>query len=129
MSGDGTPDRDDHTTTTADAAAYRRLSVDGWGESPDPDRVRRTLDEALGTTPYEFDLRETKPGEPVRPPTDPYPGAQELLFVLAGELTVETAEGELRFGPNEGVLVPPDATDRPVATGGDPCRFLALGAP
>ncbi|MFC7069342.1 cupin domain-containing protein [Halobaculum lipolyticum] len=110
-------------------AAYRRLDVDGWGDGPDPDRVKRVLDAALGTAPYEFDLREVAPGERLPEPGDRPTGARELVFVLAGALSVEVDEETRRVGPNEAVLVPPDASPRPVAAGDDPCRFLALGAP
>ena len=138
MPGDGGPASDGGTELEAESetetgpeaeAPYRRLSVGGRGGGPDPERVRRLLDEAAGDAPVAFDVLEAAPGESVPSASHDGTGVEELLFVLAGELLIETGGEAVHVGANEAVVVPPDPPERPVAVGDDSCRYLAFGAP
>ncbi|WP_284014437.1 cupin domain-containing protein [Halobaculum litoreum] len=115
----------------ADGAAhdYRLVAVDDVANTPNPTRVKRELDEALGVSLFGCNYYEADPGEPVPWGYHRHPDHEELFYVIAGELAVETPDGEFRVGPDEAFFVPRDAPNRAVAVGDEPCRFLAVGAP
>ena len=108
---------------------YRTVDVDEVANTPNPTRVKRELDEALGVSTFGCNYYEANPGERVPWGRHRHPDHEELFFVLAGELAVETPDGEFRVGADEAFFVPEDAPNRAVAAGDDPCRFLAIGAP
>lgn len=108
---------------------YRRLHVDDVPNTPNPTRVKKELDEALGVSRFGCNLYEADPGQRVPWGRHRHPDHEELFFVLSGELLVETPEGEFRVGPDEAFFVPEDHPNRARATGDEPCRFLAVGAP
>ncbi|WP_435063268.1 cupin domain-containing protein [Halobaculum sp. EA56] len=108
---------------------YSTVAVDEVPNTPNPTRVKRELDEALGVSRFGCNYYEADPGERVPWGYHRHPDHEELFFVLSGELAVETPDGEFRVGPDEAFFVPEDAPNRAVAVGDEPCRFLAVGAP
>lgn len=124
MSGDGPG------AETDDAGhGYRRIAVDDAANTPNPTRAKRELDEALGVSLFGCNYYEADPGERVPWGYHRHPNHEELFFVIAGELAVDTADGEFRVGADEAFFVPAGAPNRAVAVGDEPCRFLAVGAP
>ncbi|PSQ06181.1 cupin [Halobacteriales archaeon QS_6_71_20] len=108
---------------------YRTVDIDEVANTPNPTRVKRELDEALGVSAFGCNYYEADSGERVPWGRHRHPDHEELFLVLSGELAVETPDGEFRVGADEAFFVPEDAPNRAVAVGDDPCRFLAIGAP
>lgn len=117
------PDQGDGIEGSGETRSYRHVTVDGWDGGPNPEAIRRLVDDEA--TP--FDVRSVDPGDAVAPATHRGLEVEDLLLVLSGELHIETGAQTLRIKPNEVVLVPPEPPARPVAAGDEPCRFLALG--
>jgi mannose-6-phosphate isomerase-like protein (cupin superfamily) len=108
---------------------YRKVAVDDVANTPNPTREKKELDEALGVSMFGVNVYTADPGEQVPWGRHRHPDHEEVFFVLTGELCVETPAGEFSVGPDEAFFVPADHWNRAVATGAEPCRFLAIGAP
>ncbi|QZP37534.1 cupin domain-containing protein [Halobaculum magnesiiphilum] len=117
----GEPESDDH--------GYRHVAVDDVPNTPNPTRAKRELDEAVGASLFGCNYYEADPGERVPWGYHRHPDHEELFYVIAGELEVETPARTYRVGADEAFFVPADAPNRAVAAGDEPCRFLAVGAP
>lgn len=108
---------------------YRKLAVEDVENTPNPTRVKRELDEAVGATAFGLNYYVADPGEQVPWGRHRHPDHEEAFYVLSGELQVETPEGEFSVGADELFFVPENCWNRAVAVGDEPCRLLALGAP
>jgi len=108
---------------------YRRVAVDGLPNRPNPSRVKREVDEAVGATAFGFNVYEADPGEQLPWGYHSHPDHEELFYVVAGVLVVETPEEEYRVGAGEAFFVPPDHPNRARAVGDEPARVVAVGAP
>ena len=108
---------------------YRTVAVDDVENTPNPTRVKRELDEAVGASAFGCNYYEADPGEQVPWGYHAHPDHEELFYVLAGELEVETPDGTYRVGTDEAFFVPAGAPNRAVAAGDAPARLLAVGAP
>ncbi|MFB6118977.1 cupin domain-containing protein [Halosegnis sp.] len=107
---------------------YEHVVVENLPDAPNPTRHKKEVDEAVGATEFGFNLIVADPGEQVPWGYHYHPNHEELLYVLEGYLTVETAEGEHRVDAGEAFFVPAGAPQRAVA-GEDGCRLVAAGAP
>lgn len=108
---------------------YRKVAVDDVPNTPNPTREKRELDEALGVSTFGLNVYVADPGEQVPWGRHRHPDHEEVFYVLAGELRVETPAEEFSVGADEAFFVPADHWNRAVAVGDEPCRFLAIGAP
>jgi len=108
---------------------YRHVAVADVPNTPNPTRAKRELDEAVGASLFGCNYYEAEPGERVPWGYHRHPDHEELFYVIAGELAVETPDGTHRVAADEAFFVPRDAPNRAVAVGDEPCRFLAVGAP
>lgn len=108
---------------------YRKVAADDVANTPNPTREKKELDEALGVSAFGFNVYTADPGEQVPWGRHRHPDHEEVFYVCAGELRVETPAGEFSVGADEAFFVPADHWNRAVAAGDDPCRFLAIGAP
>ncbi len=108
---------------------YRKVALSEVSNTPNPTRVKKELDEALGIGSFGCNYYEADPGEQVPWGYHRHPEHEELFLVLAGELEVETPDATYRVGANEAFFVPADAPNKARAVGTHPTRFLAVGAP
>lgn len=108
---------------------YRQVAVDDLPDAPNPTRAKREVDEAVGGTTFGYNVFVAEPGEKLPWGYHYHPDHEEVLHVLAGELGVETADGERHVGPGEVLFVPPNHPQKAVAVGDEPARVIAVGAP
>jgi len=108
---------------------FRKVVVDDLPDAPNPTRHKKEVDEAVGASEFGFNLYVADPGEKLPWARHRHPDHEELLYVLEGVVRVETPDGEYRVEAGEAFFVPPDASQRAVATGDAPARVIAVGAP
>jgi mannose-6-phosphate isomerase-like protein (cupin superfamily) len=108
---------------------YRALDLAAIPNGLSPARRKLELDEAAGASTFGCNLYEADPGEQLPWGYHRHPDHEELFVVLSGELTVDTPDGPFVLGPDEALFVPRDHRNRARATGEDPVRVLAVGAP
>jgi len=108
---------------------FRKVVVDDLPDAPNPTRRKKEVDEAVGATEFGFNLYVADPGEQLPWARHRHPDHEELLYVLAGAVRVETPDGEYRVEAGEAFFVAPDASQRAVAAGDATARVIAVGAP
>lgn len=110
---------------------YHVISVDEVEETPDRPCLQRALGEAGDLDNLALNYYEVEPGEQIPLAYHYHDDQEEALYVLAGELHVETPERTYQVGSDEVFVVEPDSPQRAFnpddAT--DPVRTLAVGAP
>lgn len=108
---------------------FRKVRVEDLPDGLTPASEKKEVDEAVGATAFGFNVYGAAPGEQLPWGRHRHPDHEELFYVLAGELTVETADGEFVVGADEALFVPPDRYNRAVASGESYTRVVAVGAP
>lgn len=136
---------------------YPRVTVDDLPDAPNPTAHKKELDDALGIGAFGFNVYTARPGERLPWGYHYHPDHEELLYVLEGELAVETSEPRtsgdrtddgdgiggaivdgdgagderrvLRVAAGEALFVPPGAPQCARAVGDDPTKVIAVGAP
>lgn len=108
---------------------YRKVAVEDVENTPNPTRVKRELDEAVGASTFGINYYVADPGEQIPWGRHRHPDHEEAFYVLSGELQVETPDGTFAVAADELFFVPENRWNRAVAVGDEPCRLLALGAP
>lgn len=108
---------------------YRQVAVDDLPDAPNPSRGKREVDEAVGASAFGYNVFLADPGEELPWGNHYHPDHEEVLHVLAGELRVETADGERHLGPGEVLFVPPNHPQKAVSVGDETARVIAVGAP
>ena len=93
--------------------------------------TRRSITEAAGLANLAVALYELAPGEPLATDYHYHEHREEVFYVLAGELHVETPEGEFTVAPGEVFVVEPDSPIRPFnpEDAETSVEVLGLGAP
>ena len=126
-------------------AEYPRVRVAELPDTPNPTAHKKEVDEALGISAFGFNLYTARPGERLPWGYHYHPDHEELLYVIEGELAIETrsadetegngnADGQggdeaFRLGAEEVLFVPPGVPQCARAIGDDPARVIAAGAP
>jgi mannose-6-phosphate isomerase-like protein (cupin superfamily) len=129
---------------------YPRIDVAELSDTPNPTAHKKELDEALGIDAFGFNVYVARSGERLPWGYHYHPDHEELLYVLEGELAIETrstggddggpgdASGEndrektdaaVRLAAGEALFIPPGAPQCARAVGGQPARVIAAGAP
>jgi quercetin dioxygenase-like cupin family protein len=108
---------------------FRKVAVDDLSDAPNPTRRKKEVDEAVGATEFGFNVYVADPGQQLPWGEHRHPSHEELLYIVAGEIRVETPGDNYAVGPGEAFFVPPDAKQRAVAVGEGPARVIAVGAP
>lgn len=108
---------------------YRKVDVDEIPNTPNPTREKKELDEAVGATAFGFNVVRADPGEQIPWGYHRHPDHEELFYVVAGELAVETPEEVYRVSAGEAFFVPPDHLNRARAVGEQTAEVIAVGAP
>ena len=110
---------------------YHHLDPAGMSPSPDHPCDRRSLAEAADLAQLAAAVYELAPGEQLSTTYHYHEQREELFYVLAGELHVETPEETFVVGPDEAFVVEPESPIRPHNPDGadGPARVLGAGAP
>ncbi|MFC4359934.1 cupin domain-containing protein [Halobium salinum] len=122
-------DSDDNGDTSGPSGGYRHVVVDDLPNTPNPTRAKREVDEAVGATEFGFNVFEADPGERLPWGYHSHPEHEELFYVVAGTVEVDTPEVTHRVETGEAFFVPPNHPNRARAVGSEPARVLAVGAP
>lgn len=89
----------------------------------------RGLTDELGTTGVAINHYRLDPGEAFSGGMHAHMDQEEVFYVIEGEATFETPEGETTVGPGEAVRFGPGDYQRGRNEGDEPVEALALGAP
>jgi uncharacterized cupin superfamily protein len=110
---------------------YHVLDPETMARSPDHPCDRRSLTEAAGLANLAAAVYTLDPGEPLARQYHYHEQREELFYVLAGTLHVETPEGDYEVPAGEVFVAEPESPLRPYnpGTAGEPVRVLGVGAP
>jgi uncharacterized cupin superfamily protein len=100
--------------------------IDSW---MGPASVKRSLTKALGAEDVSMNYYELEPGESFAFGYHRHEGQEEVFYVLEGEATFETDDGEETVGAGEAVRFAPGEWQQGWNRGEERVRALALGAP
>jgi uncharacterized cupin superfamily protein len=100
--------------------------IDSW---MGPASVKRSLTKALGTEDVSMNYYELEPGESFAFGYHSHAGQEEVFYVMDGEATFETDEGEETVGAGEAVRFAPGEWQQGWNRGEDRVTALAIGAP
>ena len=110
-------------------ADYEHLAIDDITNMIAPADEKREIDEAVGASAMGVNFYRAQPGQLLPFGMHSHPAQEELFYVIAGELVFETPDGEYSVAADEVFFAPPDHPHRARATGDEPARVLAIGAP
>lgn len=108
---------------------YPTVTVDALPDVPAPSRHKKEVDEAVGATAFGFNVYIAEPGERLPWGYHYHPEHEELFYVLAGRLVLDTPDEEITVEEGEAVFVPAGAKNRARAVGTERARVIAVGAP
>ncbi|SEO41142.1 Cupin domain-containing protein [Halorientalis persicus] len=110
---------------------YHHIDPDELAPSPDHPCDRRSLAEAAELAQLAAAMYDLAPGEDLATTYHYHDQREELFYVLAGDLHVETPDEEFVIGADETFLVEPESPIRPYnpADADEPVRVLGVGAP
>ncbi|MFB6166484.1 MAG: cupin domain-containing protein [Haloarculaceae archaeon] len=107
--------------------------VDPADVEPTPDHPcdRRSIAEAADLAQLAAAVYEIDPGEQLATTYHYHEQREELFYVLAGTLHVETPDGEFVVGADEAFVAEPDSPILPAVpeSAAEPARVLGVGAP
>jgi len=110
---------------------YHHVDPDNLDPSPDHPCDRRSLAEATELTQLAAAVYDLEPGADLATTYHYHDQREELFYVLAGDLHVETPDGEFVIGADETFVVEPESPIRPYnpADADKSVRVLGVGAP
>jgi mannose-6-phosphate isomerase-like protein (cupin superfamily) len=110
---------------------YHHIDPDELAPSPDHPCDRRSLAEAAELAQLAAAMYDLAPGEDLATTYHYHDQREELFYVLAGDLHVETPDREFVIGVDETFVVEPEQPIRPYnpADADEPVRVLGVGAP
>jgi uncharacterized cupin superfamily protein len=110
---------------------YHHLDPEEMSPSSDHPCDRRSFAEAADLAQLAAAVYELAPGEQLSTAYHYHERREELFYVLAGELHVETPDGTSVVGADETFVVEPESPIRPHNPDGadGPARVLGVGAP
>jgi mannose-6-phosphate isomerase-like protein (cupin superfamily) len=110
---------------------YHHIDPDELAPSPDHPCDRRSLAEAAELAQLAAAMYDLAPGEDLATTYHYHDQREELFYVLAGDLHVETPDREFVIGVDETFVVEPEQPVRPYnpADADEPVRVLGVGAP
>jgi mannose-6-phosphate isomerase-like protein (cupin superfamily) len=110
---------------------YHHIDPDELAPSPDHPCDRRSLAEAADLAQLAAAVYDLAPGEDLATTYHYHDQREELFYVLAGDLHVETPDREFAIGADETFVVEPEQPIRPYnpADADEPVRVLGVGAP
>lgn len=110
---------------------YHVLDPASLPDTPDHPCDRRSVAEAAGLATMAVAVYELAPGEALSQSYHYHDQREEVFYVLAGELVVETPDGEYTVDADSVFVAEPDSPIRPYNPGdaAGPVRVFAVGAP
>lgn len=108
---------------------YETVTVLDLPDAPNPTRHKKEIDEAVGATSFGCNYYVAAPGEQLPWGYHEHPDHEELLYVIAGELTVETADESHHVTAGQAMYIGRDSPNRARAVGNEPAHVIAVGAP
>jgi len=110
---------------------YHHLDPAAITPTPDHPCERRSLTDAAELARLAAAVYRLAPGEQLSTTYHYHEQREELFYVLAGDLHVETPDREYVVGPDEVLAVEPESPIRPFNPDGadEPVRVLGVGAP
>jgi mannose-6-phosphate isomerase-like protein (cupin superfamily) len=110
---------------------YHHIDPDAMEPSPDHPCDRRSLAEAAELAQLAAAVYDLDPGEDLATTYHYHDQREELFYVLAGALHVETPDETFVVGADETFVVEPEHPIRPYnpADADAPVRVLGVGAP
>ncbi|MFB6129800.1 MAG: cupin domain-containing protein [Salinigranum sp.] len=108
---------------------YRLVDVADLPDAPGPSTHKKEVDEAVKSAELSFNVFTAHPGEKIAAGYHYHPRHEELLYVIEGELQVETADGDYTIEPGQALYIPPGAPQVSRSIGEGPARVIAIGAP
>ena len=111
--------------------SYHVVDPETLSRSEDHPCDRRSLTEALDLTTLAAAVYTIEPGEQLPQTYHYHDQREELFYVLEGELTVETPDGDYTVPAGQVFVAEPKSPIRPHNPEGetDPVRVLGVGAP
>ena len=100
--------------------------IDSW---MGPASVKRSLTKALGAEDVAMNYYELEPGESFAFGYHSHEDQEEVFYVVEGEATFETEDGDVTVGAGEAVRFGPGEWQQGWNRGEETVRALALGAP
>ncbi|PSP50572.1 cupin domain-containing protein [Halobacteriales archaeon QH_1_68_42] len=91
---------------------YHHVDVDALDPVPDRPSVKRSISDAAGLDRLALHRYEVDPGEAIPLAYHYHDEQEEVFYVLAGTLAVETPERTYEVGPNEAFVVEPESPQR-----------------
>ena len=109
---------------------YSHVDPAALPAAPDRPSTKRSISDAAGLSNLAAHVYEVAPGEAIPLAYHVHDEQEELFYVTAGELHVETPEGEFVVGDGEAFAVEPESPQRAfVPDDGAPTTALVVGAP
>jgi len=110
---------------------YHVIDIDSLEPSPSHESDRRTLQTALDLEHVGLSVYTAEPGEQIPIEYHYHDTQEELLYVIDGEMRVETPEGELNIEQNEVFVAEPESPHRAFNHAGadGTLRVIAVGGP
>jgi uncharacterized cupin superfamily protein len=110
---------------------YHVVAADAVEPTPDRPSIHRAIGDAAGLSGLAVNRYEAAPGEQLPLAYHYHDEQEELFYVLAGELHVETPEGTFSAGADEVFVAEPESPHRAYnpADADAPVEVLAIGAP
>jgi uncharacterized cupin superfamily protein len=106
-----------------------KVSVDDLENEPRVADVQKHLTEPLGLSDMAMNYYELEPGESFSGGMHTHMGQEEIFFVIEGEATFQTPDGEHAVGAGEAVRAAPGEYQEGTNESDERVRALALGAP
>jgi uncharacterized cupin superfamily protein len=106
-----------------------KLAVDDVDSWQGPASVKRPLGRTLGLTDAALNYYELEPGESFAFGYHRHAGQEEVFYVLEGEATFETEDGDIDVAAGELVRFEPGEWQQGHNRSDERVRALALGAP
>ncbi len=97
--------------------------------APDRPSTTRSISDACGLAGLAAHVYEIAPGEAVPLAYHTHDEQEELFYVTAGELRVETPDETYAVGPGEAFVVEPDSPQRAAVPEDGAPTTLVVGAP
>jgi mannose-6-phosphate isomerase-like protein (cupin superfamily) len=91
---------------------YHHVDVDALDPAPDRPSVKRSISDAAGLDRLALHRYEVDPGEAIPLAYHYHDEQEEVFYVLAGTLAVETPERTYEVGPDEAFVVEPESPQR-----------------
>jgi uncharacterized cupin superfamily protein len=107
----------------------QRVDIDEVSNWMGPAAVKRSVSDALGAEDVALNYYELEPGESFAFGYHRHDGQEEIVYVIEGEATFETEDGDVEVGAGDAIYFAPGEWQQGWNRTDDRVIALALGAP